>query len=301
MFAVTILFLVLGAFLDTLLMLLIIVPMLMPTVIALGIDPVHFGVISVVNMMIGLVTPPMGELVFLIAGVIRHQGRRDHRETLAVPDRPDRAPLRPGLCSRNHPLAARYHGLQPVQRLNCRRAEGGPPMPAMKDLVKGTDRYRHFIGGAVGRFDRQGVDRGREPGHRRRHRLGAARQRRRCRPGGDGRPRGAAGLGGAAAGRARPAPARPRAAHPGEPRAAGATRDRRAGQAAARGARRDRGRGALPDLRRRGGAADHRRHHPLRQPRRADLDPARRPRRRRRADRLELPGRADVPQDRARR
>jgi TRAP-type C4-dicarboxylate transport system permease large subunit len=42
---------------------------LMPTAIALGIDPVHFGVTSVVNMMIGLVTPPMGELVFLIAGV----------------------------------------------------------------------------------------------------------------------------------------------------------------------------------------------------------------------------------------
>lgn len=67
--AVNILFLILGAFLDTLLMLLIIVPILMPTVIHLGIDPVHFGVTSVVNMMIGLVTPPMGELVFLIAGV----------------------------------------------------------------------------------------------------------------------------------------------------------------------------------------------------------------------------------------
>ena len=69
MFMVTILFLVTGAFLDTMLMLLIMVPMLMPTVIARGIDPVHFGVTSVVNMMIGLVTPPMGELVFLIAGV----------------------------------------------------------------------------------------------------------------------------------------------------------------------------------------------------------------------------------------
>lgn len=69
LFVVTVLFLVLGAFLDTMLMLLIVIPILMPTVIALGIDPVHFGVISVVNMMIGLVTPPMGELVFLIAGV----------------------------------------------------------------------------------------------------------------------------------------------------------------------------------------------------------------------------------------
>jgi tripartite ATP-independent transporter DctM subunit len=69
MFMVTILFLITGAFLDTMLMLLIMVPMLMPTAMALGIDPVHFGVTSVVNMMIGLVTPPMGELVFLIAGV----------------------------------------------------------------------------------------------------------------------------------------------------------------------------------------------------------------------------------------
>ncbi len=66
---VNLLFLVLGAFLDTMLMLLIIVPMLRPTVHALGIDPVHFGVTAIVNMMIGLVTPPMGELVFLIAGV----------------------------------------------------------------------------------------------------------------------------------------------------------------------------------------------------------------------------------------
>jgi tripartite ATP-independent transporter DctM subunit len=66
---VNILFLVLGCFLDTLLMLLIIVPMLMPSVRALGIDPVHFGVTAVVNMMIGLVTPPIGELLFLISGV----------------------------------------------------------------------------------------------------------------------------------------------------------------------------------------------------------------------------------------
>lgn len=66
---VNVLFLILGAFLDSLLMLLIIVPMLLPTVAHLGIDPVHFGVTAIINMMIGLVTPPMGELVFLIAGV----------------------------------------------------------------------------------------------------------------------------------------------------------------------------------------------------------------------------------------
>lgn len=69
MVLVTMLFLILGALLDTLLMLLIVIPILMPTVRGLGIDPVYFGVISIVNMMIGLITPPMGQLVFLISGV----------------------------------------------------------------------------------------------------------------------------------------------------------------------------------------------------------------------------------------
>ncbi|MCY0150067.1 TRAP transporter large permease [Hoeflea sp. G2-23] len=63
------LFLLLGAVFDTLLMLLVMVPILLPSVHALGIDPVHFGVVVIVNMMIGLITPPYGELLFLIGGV----------------------------------------------------------------------------------------------------------------------------------------------------------------------------------------------------------------------------------------
>ncbi|AKI02004.1 TRAP transporter, DctM subunit [Hoeflea sp. IMCC20628] len=63
------LFLLLGAVFDTLLMLLVMVPILLPSVHALGIDSVHFGVVVIVNMMIGLITPPYGELLFLIGGV----------------------------------------------------------------------------------------------------------------------------------------------------------------------------------------------------------------------------------------
>jgi tripartite ATP-independent transporter DctM subunit len=66
---INLLFLILGCFLDTLLMLLVIVPIILPSLAVFGIDPVHFGVVIVVNMMIGLVTPPYGELLFLIAGV----------------------------------------------------------------------------------------------------------------------------------------------------------------------------------------------------------------------------------------
>jgi TRAP-type transport system large permease protein len=67
--AINLLFLALGCLVDTLLMLLVIVPILMPSVRALGIDTVHFGVVIIVNMMIGLITPPYGELLFVISGV----------------------------------------------------------------------------------------------------------------------------------------------------------------------------------------------------------------------------------------
>jgi C4-dicarboxylate transporter DctM subunit len=61
-----VLFLVVGCFLDTSIMLLVLVPILLPAANALHIDLVHFGVVLVVNMMIGLVTPPFGMLLFVI-------------------------------------------------------------------------------------------------------------------------------------------------------------------------------------------------------------------------------------------
>ncbi|MFZ9551442.1 MAG: TRAP transporter large permease subunit, partial [Hylemonella sp.] len=62
---VNLLFLLLGCFLDVSVMLLVFVPMLVPAAQSLGIDLVHFGVVVVVNMMIGLVTPPFGMLLFV--------------------------------------------------------------------------------------------------------------------------------------------------------------------------------------------------------------------------------------------
>jgi tripartite ATP-independent transporter DctM subunit len=58
--------LVLGCFLEGTTILLVFVPVLLPTAQALGIDPVHFGVVAVVNIMIGLITPPYGLLLFLM-------------------------------------------------------------------------------------------------------------------------------------------------------------------------------------------------------------------------------------------
>jgi C4-dicarboxylate transporter DctM subunit len=67
--AANILLLILGCFLEGTTILLVIVPVLLPTAHALGIDPVHFGVVCVVNIMIGLVTPPYGLLLFMMVKI----------------------------------------------------------------------------------------------------------------------------------------------------------------------------------------------------------------------------------------
>jgi tripartite ATP-independent transporter DctM subunit len=63
------LFLVLGCLLDASTIILVIIPVFIPTVKALGIDLVHFGVVAVVNCMIGLITPPYGVLLFVLNAV----------------------------------------------------------------------------------------------------------------------------------------------------------------------------------------------------------------------------------------
>jgi tripartite ATP-independent transporter DctM subunit len=63
---VNILLLLLGCFLEGTTIILVILPVLVPTAQALGIDPVHFGVMCIVNIMLGLVTPPYGLLLFMM-------------------------------------------------------------------------------------------------------------------------------------------------------------------------------------------------------------------------------------------
>ena len=67
--AINILILLLGCILEGGAILLIIVPIFIPTAQALGVDLVHFGVVVVVNAMLGLVTPPYGLLLFIVANI----------------------------------------------------------------------------------------------------------------------------------------------------------------------------------------------------------------------------------------
>jgi len=66
---INVLFLILGMFMNVGTIQLVFVPMILPLVRALGIDLVHFGVVIVLNMMIGLSTPPFGMLLFIVSGI----------------------------------------------------------------------------------------------------------------------------------------------------------------------------------------------------------------------------------------
>src|ERR1700730_4708075 len=56
-----------GCFLEPTAAILILVPVLMPVIVQLGIDPVHFGLVMVLNLMIGLLHPPMGMVLYVLA------------------------------------------------------------------------------------------------------------------------------------------------------------------------------------------------------------------------------------------
>ncbi|MGR3485994.1 MAG: TRAP transporter large permease [Paracoccaceae bacterium] len=71
LFGVMLLLLILGCVLDATTLILVIIPLFLPTCRELGIDLVHFGVVAVVNCMIGLITPPYGILLFVINAVTR--------------------------------------------------------------------------------------------------------------------------------------------------------------------------------------------------------------------------------------
>jgi tripartite ATP-independent transporter DctM subunit len=63
--------LIVGCFMETTAILLIATPTLYPTILALGIDPVHFGIIIVVNLLIGTLTPPFGVILFIMMDIAK--------------------------------------------------------------------------------------------------------------------------------------------------------------------------------------------------------------------------------------
>jgi len=63
------LLLVVGCFMEALAAMLVLIPILVPVALKLGIDPVHFGLVFVLNLMIGTITPPVGVVLYVTAKV----------------------------------------------------------------------------------------------------------------------------------------------------------------------------------------------------------------------------------------
>ena len=78
----TLLLFVVGCFMETIAAITILTPILLPIAIAAGIDPVQFGVIMVFNLMLGLLTPPLGMVLFVLSQVSNVSIERCARATL---------------------------------------------------------------------------------------------------------------------------------------------------------------------------------------------------------------------------
>jgi TRAP-type C4-dicarboxylate transport system permease large subunit len=69
MMIINLVLLLVGTFMDMTPAVLIFTPIFLPTVLKLGFSPVHFGIIMVVNLCIGLCTPPVGSVLFVGCGI----------------------------------------------------------------------------------------------------------------------------------------------------------------------------------------------------------------------------------------
>ncbi|RUM96681.1 TRAP transporter large permease [Pseudaminobacter arsenicus] len=83
MLLVNVLFLLLGTVLDGAVMLMVFVPVFLPSVHALGIDLVHFGVVCIINFMIAVITPPYGLILFVLSTLTKVPMREINREIWA--------------------------------------------------------------------------------------------------------------------------------------------------------------------------------------------------------------------------
>lgn len=81
---INVVLLVAGAFLDSTPATIIIVPIVLPTAMSLGIDPVHFGLVVVINLMIGLIHPPMGLNLLITQSVAKVPMAEVIRESLPI-------------------------------------------------------------------------------------------------------------------------------------------------------------------------------------------------------------------------
>ena len=66
---INIIYLIMGTFMETNAAIILTVPILLPIVTSVGVSPVHFGIVTIVNLAIGFVTPPLGANLFMASAI----------------------------------------------------------------------------------------------------------------------------------------------------------------------------------------------------------------------------------------
>ncbi|GEA12566.1 hypothetical protein KUL49_29410 [Alteromonas sp. KUL49] len=82
MVAITLVLFVIGCFMETIAAITILTPILLPVATAAGIDPIQFGVIMLLNLMLGLLTPPLGMVLFVLSRVSKMSVEQCAKATL---------------------------------------------------------------------------------------------------------------------------------------------------------------------------------------------------------------------------
>ena len=107
---INVLLLIVGCFLEPIASISILVPVLMPIILKVGIDPVHFGVVMTLNLMIGLLHPPLGMVLFVLIEDRKTVDRADHHGDPAVADTAHDVADRDHDDPRTDAVAAAHHG-----------------------------------------------------------------------------------------------------------------------------------------------------------------------------------------------
>ena len=128
---INVLLLIVGCFLEPIASISILVPVLMPIILKVGIHPVHFGVVMTLNLMIGLLHPPLGMVLFVLSQDRKAVDRADHHGDPAVADTAVDVADRDHADPRTDAVAAADDGDAEVASLrrDDRGEYGAPPPP----------------------------------------------------------------------------------------------------------------------------------------------------------------------------
>ena len=97
---------IIGTFMETLATIILLTPILLPLVVALGVDPIHFGILLVITSEIGFLTPPLGVNLFVAMGIANVSLEKISRAVVPVHHRSDARDRSADRVSADQPLAS---------------------------------------------------------------------------------------------------------------------------------------------------------------------------------------------------